>query len=362
VSEPHEPYRISEIGAWPIDIPLTDAFVISKGSVTTAENVFVSVTLAGGAVGFGEAAPFAPLTGETRAGTLDAVETLRPLLEGQTALNSARLSAVISEALPGAPAARAAVECAVVDALCRAAKLPLWAYWGGAGEREYTTDVTLPILAEDRTVELAAQWYQRGFRTFKLKVGAGLDRDVELIEKLAAINADTSFILDANQGFSLDDARAFLRALVPYSERVILFEQPVARDDIDGMASLRRQGDVAIAADESVFTAADARRVVEAGAAHCINLKITKSGLFETIRIAAIAREAGLQLMIGGMVESRLAMGFSLCLASGLGIVRHFDLDTPLLMSQDPVVDGYTYDGPVMRVTSESGVGCRPAT
>ena len=138
-----------------------------------------------------------------------------------------------------------------------------------------------------------------------------------------------------------------------------MIEQPLARADIDGMAELRARSPVPIAADESVFTLDDARRVIAAHAADVVNLKIMKSGLSQTIEIARAVRAAGLGLMIGGMMETRLAMGVSLSLVLGFGGIDHLDLDTPLLLSEDPWVGGYTYDGPRLVPTQEPGLGMR---
>jgi L-alanine-DL-glutamate epimerase-like enolase superfamily enzyme len=91
-----------------------------------------------------------------------------------------------------------------------------------------------------------------------------------------------------------------------------------------------------------------------------INLKIMKSGLGETLATAEMATKSGVGLMVGGMVETRLAMSFSLALALGVGGVTHFDLDTPLLMSRDPVRGGYAYDGPRMMMWNEPGIGAVP--
>jgi L-alanine-DL-glutamate epimerase-like enolase superfamily enzyme len=109
-----------------------------------------------------------------------------------------------------------------------------------------------------------------------------------------------------------------------------------------------------------VFTLDDARRVIAARAADCINLKIMKTGLCETIEIARAAKAAGLSLMIGGMMESRLAMSFSWSLALATGWIDHFDLDTPLLMAHDPLEGGFGYRGPMLTLWEEPGVGMRP--
>ena len=103
-----------------------------------------------------------------------------------------------------------------------------------------------------------------------------------------------------------------------------------------------------MAADESVRSLDDARRVIQLQAADDINIKIMKTGVVEALRIAALARSVGLRLMIGGMVETRIAMGCSFSLVLGQGGFDVLDLDTPLLLSTDPVLGGYSYSGPIL--------------
>jgi len=141
---------------------------------------------------------------------------------------------------------------------------------------------------------------------------------------------------------------------------ILLFEQPVPKDDLMRMAQIRKATRIPIAADESVSTAQEALAVIRAGAADIINIKIMKSGVIEALKIAAIARAAGIKLMLGGMVETRLAMSCSLAIAIGIGGVDILDLDTPLLLSEDPLEGGYRYAGPTMSVWSEPGLGMRP--
>lgn len=352
--------RIVEFDVQPMDVALEDDFVISRGRIDRVQNAWVSIGLDDGSTGFGEIAPFEALTGETRARSMGVARRLCEKLVGRDAAPAAA-AAEMAESKPGEPAARTGVECALVDALARSQGVALHDYWGGREVRVVETDITLPILEEARVDALARRWYQLGFRVFKLKVGADAAADAARVRRLASSFAGTRFVLDANQGFGADEAVAFVEALGDARDRVRLFEQPVERSDLEGLREVRERTGLPVAADESVFGLEDARRVLDAGAADVINLKIMKAGLHETLAIAALARERGIGLMVGGMVETRLAMAFSLALALGAGGVTHFDLDTPLLMRDDPIVGGYAYDGPRITVSRDAGTGAIPA-
>jgi L-alanine-DL-glutamate epimerase-like enolase superfamily enzyme len=128
------------------------------------------------------------------------------------------------------------------------------------------------------------------------------------------------------------------------------------RDDLDSMVAIRQETGIPVAADESVRSLADAQAVVARAAADYINIKIMKTGVIEAGEIASFTKAAGLKLMIGGMVETRIAMGCSFSLVLGLGGFDVLDLDTPLLLANDPVSGGYRYDGPCLHPWSEPGL------
>jgi len=185
----------------------------------------------------------------------------------------------------------------------------------------------------------------RGIRTLKVKIGgADLDVDLERVTRVRQVAPDSPLILDGNGAY---DARTALRLIELLGRRKItiaLFEQPVAKQDLDGMRKIADESDVRIAADESVGCAADALLAIRRGGAAVINIKLMKCGIAEALDIAAVARATGTALMIGGMVETRLAMGASACFAAGLGGFEFVDLDTPLFLTQDPFCGGYTMD------------------
>ena len=114
----------------------------------------------------------------------------------------------------------------------------------------------------------------------------------------------------------------------------VCFEQPLPRSDIKGLAKLSRMTSVPVLLDESVTTVDEVVRAYHAGAGSMINIKITKSGVVESLRMITAAKSLGMGLMIGGMLETEIAMGFSLQMAAGLGGFNLIDLDTPFFIEQ----------------------------
>jgi L-Ala-D/L-Glu epimerase len=351
------PSKIIRVEYWPIDIPITDPFVVATGTRIVAENVFVRITLDNGTFGYGEAAPFPEVGGEDRPSCLATLAQLAQPLIGRSVQDYRRLALEMTEQAPAQPAARCALETALIDAFCRTAQMPMWQLWGGADVRARETDITIPIATLQQSLALARGWYEQGFRLFKMKVGKDVEEDIRRLEALHQALPGISFIGDGNQGFSREDCLTFAKDVRKFGGTLALLEQPVVRDDLDSLAAIRRDTGIPVAADESVRSLGDARKVVKQGAADYINIKIMKTGVIEAQEIAGFTLASGLKLMIGGMLESRIAMGCSFSLVLGMKGFEVLDLDTPLLLATDPVQGGYQYKGPRLQPWTEAGLG-----
>jgi len=347
---------IRKVEFWPVDVPITDPFVVATGARTMAENVFLRITLANGVQGYGEAAPFPEVGGETRESCLVALHRLCKAVLGRSAAGYKEIGRLLSDQALPYPAARCGLETAVIDAYCRMSNIPMWELWGGADVRARETDITIPITDLDKTVALARGWYVRGFRLFKMKVGKDVESDVRRLEAVHRALPGISFIGDGNQGFSRQDCLTFAQGVKKFGGMMVLLEQPVVREDLDSMAAIRRETGIPVAADESVRSLADAQEVISRGAADYINVKIMKTGVAEGVEIASFTKASDLKLMIGGMVETRIAMGCSFSLVLGLGGFDLLDLDTPLLLANDPVTGGYRYEGARLQPWSGPGL------
>ncbi|MBL8037448.1 MAG: dipeptide epimerase [Nitrospira sp.] len=353
--------HIEDVTFWPIDIPTTDPFAVATGTRAVAENVFVRVTLNNGTEGFGEAAPFPEVGTEDRESCLQTLADLAPSLIGRPIRDYQEISRHLAERVPSQPAARCSIETALLDAYCRATAIPLWQFWGGADVHPRVTDITIPITTREKTLSLAQDWYARGFRLFKMKVGKDVDADIRRLEALHKALAGIAFIGDGNQGFSRAECLAFTAGVRRFGGTMVLLEQPVGRDDLDSLIAIRRETGIPVAVDESVRSLHDARKVIAQGAADYINIKIMKTGVLEAAEIASFTLKSGLKLMVGGMLESRIAMGCSFSLVLGMKGFDLLDLDTPLLLTTDPVHGGYRYEGPTLQPWHGPGLDCSVA-
>lgn len=354
---------IVDVDVGDLDIGLHAPFGIAGGAQDAARNLLVRVRLASGAEGLGEAAPFPAVNGETQELARAALHQVRPVLLGHDASALRPLAALLSAQIPAAASARCAVETAVLDAWSRHHRLPLWAYFGGA-QTALRTDMTITTGSVAAAVAAATAIRDDGFGVIKLKVGGVAEaEDRARIEAVVAAAPGVRLLLDGNCGLpGVAAAHALVQIAVDAGGSVVLFEQPLPRDDLDGMCALSAllaPAGVPVCADESVGTSADVVAVARAGAAQVVNIKIMKSGIVESLDMIATARAHGLGLMIGGMVESSLAMTMSACLAAGQGGFSFVDLDTPYFLCADPFDGEATRRGPdidLVRVTSGHGV------
>ena len=353
--------RVEAISVEPLSVPTVDPFVIATGQVQATRSVLVRVTLAdeagGRQVGLGEGACLPPVTREDQPDALTAVERAAPKLVGQRWDELAPMVAALKLQLPDHPVARAGIEMAVLDAWARLEGLPLWRWLGGGGvPPALVTDMTLPILAPARMVELALQWRGLGFTAFKVKVGKSIDADLSVLQKLVHAVPGSTFRPDANGGLTVDEALRYAREASRLGATLECFEQPCW--SVEELTEVAAKLEVPVLADESVKSTDDFFALQACKGADGVNLKIAKSGgLMDAFFIGAAARAYGLSRMVGGMVETRLGMTAAAHLAAALGGVEFCDLDTAWLLAEDPFVGGYEADGPRYTLPDSPGLG-----
>lgn len=345
-----------------LNVPLIAPFTIASSRLENVENVAIRIELSNGCVGWGEAPILPFVTAEDQSTALVKAAEACEYLRRSPAMTFSSVLGEIDRILPGHDFAsvRAGVEMALIDAVATSIGVPLWRLFGGVSNT-ITTDITIPIVSSAEAAELASKYQKEGFKTLKLKVGKNLNADIEVLQAIRLVHPDCLFILDANEGYSSKEAIEVLEKLHELGVTPVLFEQPVHRDDWEGLGHVthvaKDKYGVSVAADESCRSLVDVKRIVKGNLVDVINIKLAKVGVIGALEIIEVARDSGLSLMIGGMVETRLAMGFAAHLAAGLGCFKFIDLDTPLLLSEDPVCGGYEVSGAIYKFSNARGHG-----
>ncbi|GAC1378042.1 MAG: dipeptide epimerase [Ktedonobacteraceae bacterium] len=348
---------IRSVTVEPLNISMLEPFTIATGTTSEARNVLITLTLADGSVGYGESAPFSPSTGETQETALAAAHGCAELLQGKDAAHWRLLSKLLRSVYFSQSTAIAGMEMALLDALSRSYDIPLYVFFGGTST-SVETDMSIPMVTPEHGYELAKDIVVRGITSIKIKVGGDIREDVARVEAIREGAPGIGLTLDANQGYTSSEALLCLEALDDRDIRPLLMEQPVHKDDYEGLRYVTQHTTVPIAADESAYSAANVAHLIAMGAVNVVNIQLMKSGFVEAMDIAAVCRATHTELMIGAMMESRLAISAAVHFVAGLGGFRFIDLDTPMLLAEDPFTGGYAQRGGVYDLSAvERGLG-----
>lgn len=334
-----------------------EPFVIATGTMDYAQNIFIRVLTDTDLRGVGECSAFPMIVGETQATCWILAQDFANIWKGKDPLAIAERMAELDAYIAGNSTIKSAFDMALYDLAAKHAGLPLYKFLGGE-RREITTDITLGIDSPEAMAEKAWQLKEGGAEFLKVKLGKAPQDDIARIREIRkAIGFDMPMRIDANQGWTFDEAVEALTGLGPY--KIQFCEQPMRSHDDHLLIELRCRTIIPIMADESVYSAHDAERLCRNDAVDYINIKFSKSsGIQEALQIQSVAGEYNIPCMIGGMLESRLALAAKVHFAYAAPNVKFFDLDTCMVGHlEDPVIRGVQYAGYKVSVGDEIGIG-----
>ncbi|MCK9613917.1 MAG: dipeptide epimerase [Candidatus Omnitrophica bacterium] len=351
--------RISSFSVSILKKGLICPFRTSLGEHKNLENILFTLKLENGIEGYGEAGIATHITGETIEETSKNLKVAGNSLIGKSICDYLFISAELNNSLPRNKSAVAAIEMALLDALTKKMKIPLWNFFGNSAKK-LSTDITIVISDLAETEKSIKNFYQKGFRAFKVKIGKNMGLDFRRVCIVKKIAKNSRIYLDANQGYNAKETLYFLNLLKKVNIIPDLIEQPVKKDDWQGLGKVTRDSKVPVCADESVSTVNDCIKAIKEKAVSAVNIKLMKSGLIQAREIARLAHQAGLNLMIGGMLESSLAMTASAHFAAGLGCFKYVDLDTPFFLKEG-VKNPYLNSRGIYDLTKvKAGIGINP--
>jgi L-alanine-DL-glutamate epimerase-like enolase superfamily enzyme len=352
--------RITRIEARSIELPLAHPYTIAYETIDSAPNVFLRLETDGGITGYGCAAPDLAVTGETPQSVLTFVqEVAEPALRDEDPLERMRLLHRLGGSLATSPSAMAAVDMALHDILGKVAGLPLFLLLGGY-RRSMRTSVTIGILSVEDTVREAHARVREGFLSLKVKGGLDREADVERVLKVREkVGPNIEIRFDANQGYSVQEALRFVEETRP--AELELIEQPTSRGDLEQLGRVSDASIVPIMADESLMNLRDAFRIATDEMADMINVKLMKvGGIVQALHVNSVGRAAGLEIMVGCMDESALAISAGLHFALSRANVEYADLDGHLDLREDPARGAVILEAGFLRPTGRPGLGFDP--
>ena len=354
-----EAMKIREIQIGKVSIPLKKPFKTALRQVNSAEDIIIKVVTDTGEIGYGNAPPTAVITGDSQDSIVGAIRyTIGPKLIGMDVDNLEGIMTAIDTAMLNNSSAKAALDIAVYDLFGKLHGIPLYKLFGGYSNT-MVTDLTISVNEPEEMVRDSQEAVAAGYRALKLKVGTDAALDIKRVKAIrAAVGYDIDIRLDANQGWTPKEAVRTIRKFEDLGLGIELIEQPVKAHDFEGLKFVTNHVDTDIMADESAFGPYEVFQLLAMSACDLINIKVMKAGgLHNALRIASFAETVGMQCMMGCMLESKVGITAAASIAGGKRIITRADLDAAVLLAEDPVIGGISYDKNQLIISDAAGLG-----
>lgn len=300
--------KIVAMDVWHLALPVNARRDHGIGSVEHSVDIVVlRLTAEDGSVGWGEASPWSVFTGSAEASLAALDRYIRPLVVGASVGNRAAIMQAAAFAVAHCTEAKAALETALLDLHGRISDQPVWALLGGKCRDTIPLSCSIADPDFDKDLALMDRIRADGLRIIKLKTGfKGHAYDVMRLERLRNDYPEFDIRVDYNQGLHHDDALRCVRDVAQFAPGFI--EQPVKAHLRVLMAEIRRNIDVPLLADESVFGPEDMQVAIDGKIADGVSIKIMKTGgLTRAQTVARMAANVGMSAYGGDMFEAGLA-------------------------------------------------------
>ena len=325
------------------ELPFQYPFTISNGRTKTHQPTLMVALQLGNYIGFGEAPAIAYYNISIEDMIAD-IESKKTFIEKFAFTDPERYWHYLHHLFPNNPFLVCALDMAGWDLFGKMEKKLLYELWGTKWENTPSTDYTIGI---DTIQKMVEKMKAKPWPIYKIKLGT--EEDIAIIQALRE-HTDAVLRIDANAGWTLEEALPKIQQLKELGVEYI--EQPLAKDDWEGMKILFQQSALPLFADESCVSENDVEKCL--GHFHGINIKLTKcSGITPALRMIRKARMLNLQVMMGSMNESSIG---SAAIANFLPQLDHVDMDGPLLQTED-LATGISFDMGKVKIEGKAGLG-----
>lgn len=351
--------RIVDIKIEKLRINLKKPFKIAFAVQDYADNVIVKVVTDEGYFGLGEAAPFAPVTGETADGVVETLKLFKSCLIGMDPLNIEGIHTLMNRLIVGNTAAKAAIDIALYDIKGKVLSQPLYKVLGGY-DNKIQTDMTIGIdTPENMAIEAKQRVQDDGFRILKVKAGINPSEDIKALQLIRkAVGDDIRLRVDANQGYCVNDAIAVLKEFEKIGVEAV--EQCLPYWNLDGSKLIREKVNLKVMLDETIHSPMDAAKACKIDAADILNIKLMKcGGLYNALKINAIAEANDVRCMVGCMLESKIAITAGASLVAAKKNITEADCDSFMYCSdpENGMKGGFERDKDIFTLLDKPGLG-----
>lgn len=293
--------KIERVEVFGVAMPLVGTFTSGGVSKSATKCVVVRLTAADGTVGISSIDPSttakSPNTGPELAQAIR--DRIAPAIVGQDAMNVNRMLELTAKLVPNQPGAGAAVEMACIELTCQKLGVPLYTYLGGAVEDRVLFNGWIGELPPEEAATEAKRWLNAGFKSAKIKVGSGVEKDRDRVAAVReVVGKDFKLRIDANTQYDAETSLKLCKEIRKYDLQ--LFEQPAPKDDLAGLARVRREGGIPVMADETISDHDSLIRVIKADCADFVKFGIKQAGgILRAMRMLATAEAAGIPVVMG---------------------------------------------------------------
>ncbi|MBU1989288.1 dipeptide epimerase [bacterium] len=322
-------------------IPLKTPFITALRRVDSVEYVRVTLRCENGLFAYGEAPATKAVTGEDIPSILSSVKKIKHSLLFQTPKDALKLL----HASHIGSSAKAAIDMACVSLLAQANNKELYEYFQASDFSPIHTAITISLKDPHAMLADAKKAFDGGMWILKVKLGSDIAHAIEVVKSISQNIKGAKILVDANQAWHVQNTLKFIDAVKDLD--IELIEQPVAADDLSGLKKITAYSEIPILADEAVYTLDDVKNVTLHKCADMINIKLMKcGGVTKAIEILDYARENRIECMLGSMLEGPCSINTALHLAFAYrDVIRHVDLDSPLLCKGLPGELDFDYNG-----------------
>jgi len=358
--------RIERIEVFPVRLPMKAVLTLPRGPSRTLEEgkriVVVKMIDADGNVGWGEAGPSRRWSAETLESCLTSIrEYLAPALIGHDVFDVAGAHAKMNTELatgldPGQPIAKAALDIALHDLVCKRLRIPLQAWLGAKRASSVKLARLVSAATPDEAARITTEGLAEGYQGFKVKVGHHKSRDVELVRAVLEAAPGACVWPDANQAYTLEEAVRMAKAFERLG--ITLFEQPVAMTDVYAMKKLLSATAMTIALDEAAMGIPYVIELIRREAVEGLAIKVSKvGGLHYARQMCDLALNAGLKLIGSGLQDAPIGFAASVHLFAAYGIADPVDLNGPQFIAEDYLAKPFPIERQSALVPNAPGLG-----
>ena len=353
--------KIVDVKVGKIKIPLKRPFKTALRTVYFAEDIIVKLISQSGLIGFGSAASTLAITGDSLPSIISCIlEELKPKILGVELTHIECVMSKLHSSIVNNTSALSAIDMAIYDLYAQSLNLPLYKLLGGYRNLTFTS-VTISANPPEVMVADALVALEDGFSDLKLKLGIEPAHDIERVKAVrAAVGYHTKISVDANQAWGAKESVRMIKKMENLGLNIEFVEQPVKAKQMEDLQFVTQNVDTDILADESVFSPYDAFQICKHKAANLINIKLAKSGgIYLATKILNLAESAGVECLMGCMLESQVAVTAAAHFAAAKKSIVRCDLDSPALLAENPVVGGVTLDGNILTLNETAGLGIK---